>query len=271
VGSNILLLDADLQPQLLRPGAAGFVPIWTGFRETLKKVPKTPALAAKCMAAYHPRMGLALLAIPAFGGTECTQCLVYDVKGPTPVAVAVWKGWEMTSLAVLKSGAAASLGTPYLVHGDSTGYVYLHGNPEDAAPWDDFLATGTLPIAHALECQALGYSTKREKVFDRIDVNVRSNTRQTLSVSTISPRGKTTPQTIVVDSGILGWDLMLWDVDLWDVDVSTTTQEAHGDVGIDSEARWIKPRIDHATLNEQFGLVALTVLAYGEDDDPEIP
>jgi hypothetical protein len=270
-GPNIVVIDADLRPRLLRPGGASFEPIWTGLRETLKKVPRTPALAAKCMAVPYTPAGLMLLAIPEVGGTECTQLLVYDVKGPSPVAVAVWKGWEMTSLALVKSGAAASLGTPYLVHGDSTGYVYLHGNPEDTSPWDDFLATGTVAIAHALECQALGYSTKREKVFDRIDLNVRSNTRQTLKLSTIGPRGKTAQQTITVDSGVLGWDLMLWDVDIWDVDVSTTTQEAHGDVGIDAEARWIKPRIDHATLNEQFGLVALTVLAYGEDDDPEVP
>jgi hypothetical protein len=93
----------------------------------------------------------------------------------------------------------------------------------------------------------------------------------TLAVNVTSTRGKTTPQTIVVDSGIAGWDNALWDEMIWDVNVSLSTQEAHGDVGIDVEARWIKPRVYHSTLNERFGLVALAVTGYSFDDDPEVP
>ena len=32
VGPNLIIIDADLRPQLLRPGAAAFVPLWTSFR-----------------------------------------------------------------------------------------------------------------------------------------------------------------------------------------------------------------------------------------------
>lgn len=263
---NLLLLDADLHPQLVRPGGAGFSPVWANLRETLKKVPKTAASAEKCIGVYYSPAQLVLFAVPDIGQTECTMCLVYDVKGE-PVPVGVWRGWEMTTLAMVKDGT----GAPYLLHADTLGYVYLHGNPEDSGPWDDFLSTGTVPIAHVLELQALGYSAKDEKIFDRIDVAIRALTRMTLDVSYTTPRGQTPAQRIVVDSGIAGWDNALWDLMTWDVDVSLSTQEAHGDVGIDAEARWIKPKLSHAMLNEQFGVVGVSVAAFGTDDDPEVP
>lgn len=266
-GTALLTLDADLRPQVYRAGAAGFAAIWGPFRETIKNVPRTPALAALAMSVDYRPADLVLMALPEQGGTECTMLLVFSMKSGAPVPVAVWRGFTMTDLSIVKNAS----GVPVLLHGDADGYIYRHGNPEDSSPWDDELVGGTVAIKHILECQALGYAIKREKVFDRIDIAIRALSRMTLSVSAVTPLGRAAAQSIVVDSGVLGWDTALWDEMIWDVEQSTTTQEAHGEIGVDLTARWIKPRIVHETLGERFGLIGLTVTAYAASDDPEAP
>lgn len=276
IGSSVVLVDADIHPQLYRSGASALDPLWTDLRETLSVLPRTLAIAEKAIGVLYTPASLLLLAVADQGSDECNLLLVYDVKGPTPAAVALWGGWTMTALAMVKHGATASLGTPYLLHGDTDGRVYLHGNPGDDGPYDDELASGTVPISHIMECQPLGYSTKREKVFDRIDISVRALSRMTLAVSATTPRGVAPSQTIVIDpeippSVISLWDVGLWDEMPWDRTSTFTGEEAHGDVGVDLTARWIKPRIAHAQLGEQFGLIALTVQSFVSSDDPEAP
>jgi hypothetical protein len=265
---NIIVLDADLHPQLLRPGATGFTELWTAFRETLKRIPKTEDDQRRCISVLYTPASLLLFAIPDRDATDPNLLLVYDIKGVVPVPVAIWRGWEITSMAMVKNAE----GTPYLVHGDSEGYTYLHGNPEDAeGPWDDELVSGTVPIDHIVETRPLGFSPSGEKIFDRIDVSIRANTQMTLEISQITPRGTSEAQEILVESGFQGWDQAVWDDMIWDVDDVLGTLESHGDVGIDEQARWLKVRIRHRTLGEQFGLVALEVVGYLTDNDPEIP
>jgi hypothetical protein len=265
---NIMVLDADAHPQLLRPGAAGFIPIWREFRETTKRLSRNPAILEKAMCVYYSPAGLYLLAVPDSGQAECTMMLVYDAKGSTPVPVAVWRGWEMTSLAMVENAN----GQPYLMHSDSTGRVYLHGNPDDDAPWDDFMATGTVAVEHIHECQPLGHSTKREKIFDRLDITTRGRTQQTLELSLRTPQGQSAAQVIVIGASYLGYDSGIYDDPSTVYDPGAdTTEETHGDVGLDGAGRWGKPKVRHQTLGEQFSLVALTLLAYSSDDDPEAP
>jgi len=266
---NIITLDADMHPQLLRPGGAGFTELWTPLRETLKRAPKSPALLAKCRSVLYTPAQLLLFAVPDAGSTECNMVLVYDVKGTVPMPVAAWRGWEITSMGMVKHPVT---GAPYLFHGDTTGYTYQHGNPEDVpGVWDDNFATGTVAIDHTLETQSLGFDVAREKIFDRIDVSIRASTRMTIDISAKTPRGQSVPQTIQVDSGFAGWDQTLWDDMVWDINVILGTQESHGDVGIDEQSRWIKARVRHKTVGEQFGLVALKAEAYTTDNDPEVP
>lgn len=264
IGTNDLVFpDANMQPHLLVPGGQP-TPIWTPFRETLAGVPKD--MAEKAISIYWPPAALLLMAICGEGATEADTILVYDVKGPLPIAVGVWNGWEMTHLSVMTNDQDEA----FLFRGDTAGYVYLHGNP-DGSIWDDRLATGDVAIEHILELQALGYSTKREKIFDRIDLALRSLTAMTLNVSAITPRGQSALQTVSLDAGVLGWDSGFWDQMEWDPSDSTTTQEQHEAVGVDAQGRWIKPRIVHQTLGERFGIVALTVAAYVTNDDPPVP
>lgn len=263
---NLLTLDADMHPQFMRPGGAGFIPLWRELRQTTRQLSKDPNLMQKCMTVFYEPASLFLIAVPDSGQAECNMLLVYDAKGELPRAVAIWRGWEMTSLAMVENPN----GQPYLFHGDSTGRVYLHGNPDDAAPWDDFMASGTVAIEHILEQQPQGYSTKKEKVYDRIDLALRGLNQMTLLVSAVTPQGASAEQQIVVGQNFQGFDVILFDVGLFDPG-GTTTQETHGDCGIDLEGRWIKTKVRHQTLGEQFGIGAITVAAYTTDDDPEAP
>jgi hypothetical protein len=265
--TNALFLDADMHPQVFRPGAVGATPLWTAFRDHLRKVPKTPTVAGKSLAILYPPAQLMMFAICDIAAVEPNIMLVYDVKGSEPVPVAIWRGWEMTSLAMVKNAD----GYPVMVHGDSSGYTYLHGNPEDNL-WNDALVTGTVPIRHILIPQALGFSVKKEKVFDRLDLSIRALTRMTLMLSCITPRGQSAPQVVVANSNLPGLDSSVLELTFQlDPDITLVTQEAHVDVGIDEQGRWLKPYIDHNTLDEQFGIIACSVDSYLHDDDPEVP
>lgn len=264
---NLIVLDANMHPQFLRPGGSGFIPLWREFRQTSRRFSKDPTLMGKSMSVFYEPASLYLIAVPDSGANECNALLVYDGKGEIPKPVAVWRGWEMTSLAMVEN----INGQPYLFHGDSTGRVYLHGNPDDAGPWDDFMATGTVAIEHILEQQPQGYSTKVEKIFDRVDFAFRGLNRMTLNVSITTPGGTSAEQVVVVGQNFDGWDVVLWDVGLWDEGGAGTTQEAHGDAGIDAEGRWAKAKVRHQTLGEQFGMEAITLTGYAADDDPEAP
>lgn len=264
---NAIFLDADIHPQVFRPGGIGATPLWTAFRDTLRKVPKDAARAAKAMALIYPPAQLMMFAICDVNSTEPDILLVYDVKGPDPIPVAIWHGWEMTSVAMVRNAADE----PVMLHGDSSGYTYLHGNPEDNL-WNDALVTGTVPIRHRLITQALGFDTKREKIFDRVDLSLRAMTRMTLRLSLLTPRGESAPQAVTVDSNFPGLDTSVLETTFQlDPDLTLVTEEAHAAVGLDDQARWAKVHIDHETLNEQFGMIALSMDAYPTNDDPEVP
>jgi hypothetical protein len=266
---NAMVLDANLHPQFLRPGGAGFIPIWRELRETTKRISKAPPFAAKCITIFYEPASLFLIAFPDSGANECNACLVYDAKGELPRAVAIWRGWEITSMAMVKDGS----GRPVWIHGDSNGYVYQHGNPEDDNfLTDDALVTGTVAIEHILEQQPQGYSTKTEKVFDRADFTVRPGIGpMTLNVSLATPNGASAEQQVVLGSASTGFDDITFDDGAFDGTGGNTTQEIHSDLGLDGFGRWGKLRIRHATLGEQFGLEAIRIASYVNDDDPEAP
>jgi hypothetical protein len=266
---NAMVLDAALHPQFLRPGGAGFIPIWREMRETTKRISKNPAFAAKCMTVFYSPAQLFLIAYPDSGANECNACLVYDAKGELPRAVAVWRGWEMTSMAMVKDGSGAQV----WIHGDSNGFVYLHGNPEDDNfITDDNLSTGVVAIEHILEQQPQGYATKTEKIFDRADFTVRPGIGQmTLQVSLATPYGSSAEQQVVLGTASTGFDDVNFDEATFDATGGQTTQEIHGDVGLDGFGRWGKLKLRHATIGEQFGLEAIRLAAYVNDDDPEAP
>lgn len=264
---NAVVIDADLHPQFLRPGGAGFIPIWKEFRETTKRISKQPLQAAKCQTIYYSPAGLYLMAYPDSGALECNALLVYDGTGDLPKPLAVWRGWEMTAIAMVEDLS----GAPRFLHGDTNGNIIEHGNPEDDNfLLNDELPAGTVAIEHILQQQPQGYSTKREKIFDRLDLTTRTLTTQTLNVSFITPLGASAEQQIVLGSGAAGFDVGVFDTLLFDASGGGTL-ELHGDVGLESEGRWGMAKVRHAALDEFFSLNAMTVLAYPVNDDPEVP
>jgi hypothetical protein len=281
VGANILFLDAEMRPHILRPGGVGVEPIWDGVREIVADGGRM-ASPTTCIATHYTPANLVLFAIPnSVTSTSVGRMLVYDVSGDFPKAVGIWDGWttvagtNITALAMVLRTYLYGGNTPVLLHGDrgdNGGYVYQHGNPDDTSfLTDDEIVTGTQAITHTVECQALGFSTKRDKVFDRVDVTCRPLPQMTLNISVATPRDVGTPQTVFVNTGGQGWDYGLWDSgDLFDV-ATMEDEEQHADLGIDAFGRWARPKIVHQTIGERFGMVAVTVTGYATNDDPEIP
>lgn len=260
---TLVVLDADYHVQQLRPGG-GFDALWDELRETTKSLPRTSI--GKAIAVNYASIGLLLFCVPKQGATECNQILVYDSKRETPVPVAVWDGFEITAMALVKNGS----GIPVIIHGDSTGYVYLHGNPEDSV-WSDGLVAGTAAISHVVETQPLGFDIAREKIFDRVDISTRSLSDMTFSVYPITPRGSANIQSLTATSSVIGWGTGLWGSMTWSPDGSSSTQEQHVDAGLDAFGRWVKLRIEHEVVGEQFGLVAIAATGYPTNDDPPNP
>jgi hypothetical protein len=114
------------------------------------------------------------------------------------------------------------------------------------------MVMGVQPIEHLVHLQPLGFSTKREKVMDRIDVS-SGPTRPDAHDRRHDPSRRSGP-------GAGGRHRR-----------PTRRSRCTPCVGIDETARWIAPTITHQALGEEFGLVAVSVTAYTMDDDPEVP
>lgn len=258
VAGNIVFLDADLRPHAVLPGAVGVRPCWQGFRETLRQGP-TRAIDSFCSATYWAATGLVLFSVPDVALQNNMLLVLQVVGGQLPRPAAVWNGWgiaddETHVIAMVKRPTVIEANYfEVLVRGMYSGHAYMFGGLDDE-PFltDDLLYDmGTIPVEHLVRCQPLGYATKREKIFDRIDVAVRTD--MVLEISSVTPRGTAPdPQVITLAS-------------------SEPDLEVHGDVGIDQQARWIQPIIRHQAVGERFSLVAVTVTGYATDDDPPIP
>jgi hypothetical protein len=252
-GTNILLLDATCRPQMHRQGGQGYVPLWHDLRAHV-------AQSASNMnpqwgqGLVYPPANVALFLVPSTAGTALNQLWVYDLSGSTPVAVGTWSVGDTTGqttvigMVTLFNSALGQV--PTLLVGDTTGHVYALADPNMRTVWNDQWASGTVPIAHAIETGELGYSTKRDKVFDRLDLAGEAPTQQTLSVSVIAPGMSMAAQTVVIPA---------------------SSDDQHVEVGLDAAGRWARVHIDHAVLGEQFGVSALTLTGYPTDDDPPVP
>jgi hypothetical protein len=261
VGANIAFLDANLRPHIVLPGAVGARPCWQGFREELWNGPAR-AIDNRCSAVYWSALNLVLFAVPDGFNKRNLLLVLNVVANDIPRPAGVWLGWAIGSdqthvIAILRRPVIYSDSSmQVLVRGMwPSGRVYQFGHPDD----DPFLTddavvnAGLVPIEHVFRTQPLGHSTKRDKIFDRVDLTWRADDDANIEVQTISPLGESDPQT----------------VSLTPVDDYAT--ESHGAIGIDVQARWTQVRIRHARPGEQFGLVAVTVTGYATDDDPPIP
>lgn len=261
IGRNIVFLDALLRPHLIRPGATGVVPLWHDFRTTLRNGAHR-SVDQWSHGVYYTPANLILFAVPQ-EDYQVDMMLVLSAATETPTPVAVWNGWGAESgenLHVMTMVRRPTLSgvtdpVPTLIRAAwPTNLVYLHGNPDDDTfLTDDITAAGlTQPIYHLVYGQPLGYSAKREKVFDRLDVSFRANTAQSALLWVRTARGDSDPLTVAVNATV-------------------SEAEVKASLGLDEQARWIAPRIAHQVAGERFGLVAFSVTAYASDDDPKAP
>jgi hypothetical protein len=269
-GNGIVLLDADMQPQFLRLGGAEAVPVWPGFRETIKTLLKTSTAALRAKMVHFTPASLLLIAVSESAGSASSQniMLVLEAKnGATPVPVAIWRSglvWAITAMAMVSAGPVtsspvATADSRILLFGAFNGQVYLIGDPANAscpfADYDTFAGAATT-IEHCLKTQALGYDDEAEKVFDRIDVVGRNG--NTLLISPYTPN--TTFGSVVEQSIALSGP--------------AANDDVHGEVGISEEGRWIQVQVRHAngaSSTEQFSLSAIAVDAFVSDAGPEVP
>lgn len=255
-GRNVFFLDADKRPQLLSidGGLRGSIqggapPLWTDCREAIRSIPA--AVSTNAIALYHQALDVVLFGVPGLGETVPSFFLQFDAI--TGDYLGTWTGFTATAVGIWTD----LNGKPRMVHGSTDGIPYIHGLPSGDVR-DDGFAAGAVAIDHWLETGPIGYDTKLEKSFDRVDVSVRALT--TLSGVFVSHRTSGSvyaSQELTFAGGQSVWGALIWGVGVW----STTSAEQHGDLGTAAWGRYTSVRLQHQVLGESFGAMRLTVEA----------
>ena len=230
--STVFFLDRAGKPHMIRAGGEA-LPIWQDFRETIKTTVLPSNLINAVTVDYAPA-NLLLFGYTVSGDTYPSQFLVFNYDGPDPIAAAIWKGYtfEFVSMAY-----ASQLGVPRLFHIHPTsGAVYIHGHT-NTATWDDFKPS-SVAIQHIVETMALGGDIAGELYFDRVDWGLRSDaTTMTNVYSYTTNRGASSNQS------------------------PGAAAVAHKALGINAHGRWIRVKVVHETVGEEFGVERVMVNA----------
>lgn len=265
-GRNLFFLDADRRPQLitLEGGLRGSIaggqpPLWADCRETIKNIPADSSAVA--IGVYDPTLDCVLFGVPGLGETTPSFWLQFDAL--TGDFLGTWTGFTATAVGIWTDLD----GKPRMVHGGTDGHPYIHGLPGGGV-YDDGFVAGSEAIAHYVETGPVGYDTKHEKTFDRVDVSVRALT----ALSNVYLRHRTSQQVfdelaLTFAGGQAVWDSSLWDVATW----STDSAEQHGDAGTAAWGRYSYVQFRHAELGESFGLMKVTVEASVAGPTPGTP
>jgi hypothetical protein len=162
-----------------------------------------------------------------------------------------WTGIEASSYAVVKNGT----GRFRIASGDASGYMHVHGAPDDAV-WDDAPAGVATAIAHAYETRPLAYHSRQTRLFDRADLDLALITK--LTNFSVFMRVPNQAEAQAIGSFSLGqsvWGTMVWGTDPWS-DAPPAFRVA---VGLDAQGRWGALRIVHEEATEAFGLYCASV------------
>lgn len=261
---QVFFLSADGNPFILTTGG-GLKDASDDVRETVSTLPRS--LLPQAIGVGDPLTEMVLLGVAEQSSTVPTLQIVLDTR--TGNIGGLWKWGATVAMGLVKDGNLV----PRIMHGTSTGNVYDHGDPNGTL-WNDANATvdgGTLAITHQVQGSPLGFSLDWEKIFDRIDFSFRLDTLLTnCTISADTPYGTSASQTFSI-SGLSG-GFSLWNVGLWDVAFWSSEQlEQHYAVGLGDRGRWHMPNLTHSTLNERFGLVGWSVVAFKDANDAGVP
>lgn len=257
---DIYFIDPDGKPHVLRPGIGVEDQVWRDFAETIKGLPK--ANVGQAVAVNHRALDQVLFGVVGPGGSILTKTMAVAYDGGDVRAAAVYAGYTFTCAGIVKDGA----GRPTLAHGSSDGHFYRHGRP-DGPLWNDELAAGDAPIEHVLIGGFLGYDTKYQKHFERLDLSLALLTVLTaLELEYLTPYETKALGTFpAISGGFSIWDAFVWDTDTW----SVSGLERHIFAGLDAFGRWVRLKLRHAVLGERFGVNAFTLTAVPAAPEPE--
>lgn len=254
-GDYIWTLDSDGHPQVLQIGGKYIeeMPPWEDAKKTLERIPKDK-LGLALVVDYSPA-NLILYGIAGLGADDPDRIVAFDAHRKEFVGIWKWGQFEpFTALDMITNAEKQKV----LVHLGTDGYSYDHGNP-DGALWSDALAGGTVAIDHVVEGTAQGYHPRYERDFLQVDVSLRlSSTMTDFRLGYTTPYGTAADQTVAsIAGGFAVWGGSTWGGTVW----GAGQAEKHQAVGISGYGRWIRIRIRHGGLGEQFGLLGWTVEA----------
>lgn len=256
-------VDARARPHVLVPGGQ-VKEVWQDIHETLMGVDVSATELAKSIVLYDERLQLVLFCVTEIGQSNPSMVIVFNPILDLPVAV--WRGFTFQDIAVVKDAD----GTPTLMHLSDDGYSYAHGLPEGAT-FSDALNASTNAIRHVVVGPYMGTSTDTEKTFSRADVLLRADANaSSITASYETPYGTSDSQSASVSGSSSRWDDDSSDAE-WDDDTSvwsTNTVERHVAFGLATVARWLKFRVAHEVLGEQFGFAKMTVRAEAAGTTP---
>jgi hypothetical protein len=258
VGERVFFIDADARPHVIEGGQAK--PIYEGLNETIRGLDKTQL--AKFSTRYDPTTGLVMFGVVEIGQSAISAILVYNPTLNIPVGV--WRGFNVSAFGIVKpgvlsapqtSGLTVEVGVPAMLHLHDDGYAYLHGTPNGTI-WNDYLDSGTVGIAHAVETAHIGNDESDEKRFSRADLLFRVMSDTTaVNVRMLTPYGSGDALAGTLSQGGPDWDEYDWDDFVWGEDFA----ERKLAVGLNQVGRWARMRVEHQVTGERFGFTKAEV------------
>lgn len=257
-GRDIWFLDADNRPQVIQSGG-GLVspPPWKDARETARTISK--ADQDRWRGYFWSPARLVMFAV-SDGTGELDKILVFEPGARQ--FFAVFNGFSFAAIAEI----ADTDGTPAVVHGGEDSFLYKHGNPRGSL-WTDRVVAGDVAIAHIVAGPAMLYDVSLDKIYTRLDLAFR--VLSNLTASTVQFTTPTESVSVALEdvegSGSL-WGGFVWDEDVW----GSGEGEEHLAVGFSASGRWLQARLEHAQIDEQFGLLGWQAEARILDRRPKV-
>jgi hypothetical protein len=247
-GKRLFFPDAKARPMIVAPGTP-LKECYHDINETLMSIDVAESTMADAVTLYDPRLKLILFVLTETGQSTLSTIIAFNPELDIPVSV--FRGFNCQAIAQIDDAD----GTPTIMHLDDAGYAYVHGQPEGSS-WDFEKQSGTIPIRHTVDGPHLACPTDEEKSFLEANAILRADADATsITLRYETPYGDSTAQTASVTGSLSRWDEFNWDEGL----LSFNTIERKVPFGLSATARWLRPRLSHEVLGEQFGFAKLEV------------
>lgn len=267
VGSRVFFMDAEGRVQAIDVGGqnGGLVQPepWRLARQTLGL--QIDSQIEQVIALYNPDLDLVHFAV----ATEIADTLneIINIHPVSALFVGKFTGYDIFSMGLVKD--ADNDQRPVLMHGDDGGVLWDWGVQDDG-PWQDEDTGGSaVAIRHVVETAPFAYDVRGTKILQRLDLSLLSDGMTGLLVKLTTERGVQVNGLTWSDaSGASAlWDSAVWDSASW----SSGRAEVTATFAPDVYFRWARVRLEHETLNDEFGLIAAMMEVYPEGADIKWP